>query len=124
MASSDGGGGSGLDFPLAIQLIHLCAESRRLCVANSIGQVMLYKFRKPETQMSIPVLEVPVLSDYFDDIYGTSPDFDFTSHQVQKSSESSDSEKVIRTKNGFSPSCPTETHHFHFLFTCVVLSGR
>lgn len=96
MASSDGGGGGvGLDYPLAVQLIYLCPESRRLCVANSIGQVMLYKFRKSETQMTIPVLEVPVLSDYFDDIYGTSPDFDFTSHPVQKSSESSDSEKVI-----------------------------
>lgn len=82
-----------IEFPFAIQIIYLCSESRRLCVAGSMGQVMLFKFRKVESHSSIFVLEIPIFSDYFDDIYGTSPEFDFTPHQVQKS-ESSDSDKV------------------------------
>ncbi|KAL9878914.1 syntaxin-binding protein tomosyn isoform 4-T5 [Glossina fuscipes fuscipes] len=91
-----------IEFPFAIQIIYLCSESRRLCVAGSMGQVMLFKFRKVETHSSIFVLEIPIFSDYFDDIYGTSPEFDFTPHQVQKS-ESSDSDKAdaaINVKSG------------------------
>uniref|UniRef100_A0A1A9W965 Lethal giant larvae homologue 2 domain-containing protein n=1 Tax=Glossina brevipalpis TaxID=37001 RepID=A0A1A9W965_9MUSC len=91
-----------VEFPFAIQIIYLCSESRRLCVAGSMGQVMLFKFRKVESHSNIFVLEIPIFSDYFDDIYGTSPEFDFTPHQVQKS-ESSDSDKadaVINVKSG------------------------
>uniref|UniRef100_A0A1A9URJ9 LLGL domain-containing protein n=1 Tax=Glossina austeni TaxID=7395 RepID=A0A1A9URJ9_GLOAU len=91
-----------IEFPFAIQIIYLCSESRRLCVAGSMGQVMLFKFRKVESHSNIFVLEIPIFSDYFDDIYGTSPEFDFTPHQVQKS-ESSDSDKAdaaINVKSG------------------------
>lgn len=37
------------DDPLAIQMISLCAESRRLCVAGASGHVILFKFRKAES---------------------------------------------------------------------------
>lgn len=37
------------DDPLAVQIISLCAESRRLCVAGSSGHVILFKFRKTES---------------------------------------------------------------------------
>lgn len=37
------------DDPLAIQLIAMCAESRRLAVAASGGHVILFKFRKTES---------------------------------------------------------------------------
>lgn len=37
------------DDPLAIQMITLCAESRRLCVAGASGHVILFKFRKTES---------------------------------------------------------------------------
>lgn len=35
--------------PLAVQIISLCAESRRLCVAGASGHVILFKFRKTES---------------------------------------------------------------------------
>jgi len=83
------------DNPLAVHLIFLCSESRRLCVAGAMGQVMLFKFRKVESTSEVLVLEIPILYENFDDIYGTSPECDFlTGHQVQKA-ESSDSDKVM-----------------------------
>ncbi|XP_043072197.1 LOW QUALITY PROTEIN: syntaxin-binding protein 5 [Drosophila grimshawi] len=82
------------DNPLAVHLIFLCSESRRLCVAGAMGQVMLFKFRKVESTSDVLVLEIPILYENFDDIYGTSPECDFlTGHQVQKT-ESSDSDKT------------------------------
>ncbi|XP_020801785.1 syntaxin-binding protein 5 isoform X1 [Drosophila serrata] len=82
------------DNPLAVHLIFLCSESRRLCVAGAMGQVMLFKFRKMESTSEVLVLEIPILYENFDDIYGTSPECDFlTGHQVQKT-ESSDSDKT------------------------------
>ncbi|XP_034139932.1 syntaxin-binding protein 5 isoform X3 [Drosophila guanche] len=82
------------DNPLAVHLIFLCSESRRLCVAGAMGQVMLFKFRKVESTSEVLVLEIPILYENFDDIYGTSPECDFlTGHQVQKT-ESSDSDKT------------------------------
>lgn len=38
------------DSPLAIQQVALCAESRRLCTALPHGHVVLFKFRKQDTQ--------------------------------------------------------------------------
>ncbi|XP_034105110.2 syntaxin-binding protein 5 isoform X1 [Drosophila albomicans] len=82
------------DNPLAVHLIFLCSESRRLCVAGAMGQVMLFKFRKVESTSEVLVLEIPILYENFDDNYGTSPECDFlTGHQVQKT-ESSDSDKT------------------------------
>lgn len=37
------------DDPLAVQIISLCAESRRLCIAGASGHVILFKFRKTES---------------------------------------------------------------------------
>lgn len=89
------------DNPLAVHLIFLCSESRRLCVAGAMGQVMLFKFRKTETTSEVLVLEIPILYENFDDIYGTSPECDFlTGHQVQKT-ESSDSDKVSNASSSW-----------------------
>ncbi|XP_032581199.1 syntaxin-binding protein 5 isoform X5 [Drosophila sechellia] len=92
------------DNPLAVHLIFLCSESRRLCVAGAMGQVMLFKFRKVESTSEVLVLEIPILYENFDDIYGTSPECDFlTGHQVQKA-ESSDTDKTaecsLKVRNG------------------------
>lgn len=35
--------------PFAIQLISLCPESRKLCVAGASSHVVLFKFRKLES---------------------------------------------------------------------------
>ncbi|XP_017482428.1 PREDICTED: syntaxin-binding protein 5-like isoform X1 [Rhagoletis zephyria] len=83
----------GIENPLAIQHIYLCSESRRLCVAGCVGQVMLFKFRKVESTSGVLTLEIPILYENFDDIYGTSPECDFIPHQVQKT-ESSESDKI------------------------------
>ncbi|XP_013102656.1 syntaxin-binding protein 5 isoform X5 [Stomoxys calcitrans] len=93
---------SGVEHPLAIQLIHLCSVSRRLCVAGAMGQVILFKFRKVETTSDVLVLEIPILFENFDDIYGTSPECDFIPHQVQKteSSESDKTDNLLRVKTG------------------------
>ncbi|XP_073834989.1 syntaxin-binding protein tomosyn isoform X8 [Musca autumnalis] len=90
------------EHPLAIQLIHLCSVSRRLCVAGAMGQVILFKFRKVETTSEVLVLEIPILFENFDDIYGTSPECDFIPHQVQKteSSESDKTDNLLRVKSG------------------------
>ncbi|KAM7350051.1 syntaxin-binding protein tomosyn isoform 2-T4 [Cochliomyia hominivorax] len=93
---------TGNDHPLAIQLVYLCSESRRLCVAGSLGQVLLFKFRKVESTSDVLVLEIPILFENYDDIYGTSPECDFIPHQVQKteSSESDKTDNLLRVKAG------------------------
>ncbi|XP_046801362.1 syntaxin-binding protein 5 isoform X3 [Lucilia cuprina] len=93
---------TGMDHPLAIQLIYLCSESRRLCVAGSMGQVLLFKFRKVESTSDVLVLEIPILFENYEDIYGTSPECDFIPHQVQKteSSESDKTDNLLRVKAG------------------------
>ncbi|XP_065362680.1 syntaxin-binding protein 5 isoform X1 [Calliphora vicina] len=93
---------TGMDHPLAIQLIYLCSESRRLCVAGSLGQVLLFKFRKVESTSDVLVLEIPILFENYEDIYGTSPECDFIPHQVQKteSSESDKTDNLLRVKTG------------------------
>ncbi|XP_037822841.1 syntaxin-binding protein 5 isoform X1 [Lucilia sericata] len=93
---------TGMDHPLAIQLIYLCSESRRLCVAGSMGQVLLFKFRKVESTSDVLVLEIPILFENYEDIYGTSPECDFIPHQVQKteSSESDKTDNLLRVKTG------------------------
>ncbi|XP_069965671.1 syntaxin-binding protein 5 isoform X5 [Bactrocera oleae] len=93
---------SGNDNPFAIHHIYLCSESRRLCVAGAVGQVMLFKFRKVELTSEVMALEISILYENFDDIYGTSPECDFIPHQVQKT-ESSDSDKadcLLKVKMG------------------------
>lgn len=41
--------------PFAIQMMHLCPESRMLCVAGSSGHVILFKFRRTERVADITV---------------------------------------------------------------------
>lgn len=43
------------DDPFAIQLISLCAESRKLCVAGASSHVILFKFKKTESNEEIMV---------------------------------------------------------------------
>lgn len=62
--------------PLAVQLISICPESRRLCIAGASGHVILFKFRKMESTAEILCLEIPITYETFDDAEG-SPDFEF-----------------------------------------------
>ena len=45
------------DDPFAIQLISLCPESRKLCIAGAASHVVLFKFRKQEA-MSETVVSI------------------------------------------------------------------
>ncbi|XP_046399509.1 syntaxin-binding protein 5 isoform X2 [Ischnura elegans] len=69
--SGGGGGGTsgvnGEDDPFAIQLISLCPESRRLCVAGSGGQVILFKFRRQESVSDTWVLEIPITYEVYEE---------------------------------------------------------
>ncbi|XP_043490597.1 syntaxin-binding protein 5 isoform X11 [Polistes fuscatus] len=46
--------------PLAIQLIYLCPESRKLAIAGSGKYVVLFKFKKAESMSEVATLEVPL----------------------------------------------------------------
>ncbi|XP_023722395.2 syntaxin-binding protein 5 isoform X4 [Cryptotermes secundus] len=46
--------------PFAIQLISLCPESRKLCVAGASSHVILFKFRKLESVSETAMLEIPI----------------------------------------------------------------
>lgn len=64
--------------PLAVQLINICSESRRLCIAGASGHVILFKFRKSESTAEIVCLEIPITYETFDDAEGSpNPDFEF-----------------------------------------------
>ncbi|XP_024936080.1 syntaxin-binding protein 5 isoform X11 [Cephus cinctus] len=49
--------------PLAVQLIFLCPESRKLAIAGSGRHVILFKFKKVESMSEIVTLEIPLTSD-------------------------------------------------------------
>lgn len=46
------------DEPFAIQLISLCAESRKLCVAGASSHVVLFSFKKTETNEEVTVSKI------------------------------------------------------------------
>lgn len=41
--------------PFAIQIISVCAESRKMCIAGASSHVILFKFKKPESCEEITV---------------------------------------------------------------------
>uniref|UniRef100_A0A336MCQ5 CSON009628 protein n=1 Tax=Culicoides sonorensis TaxID=179676 RepID=A0A336MCQ5_CULSO len=89
--------------PLAIQIIYLCAESRRLCVAGNSGHVILFKFRKLECTSETTVLEILISYETYDDGDG-SPECEFIPKSLPKQTESTDSEKkfdgMLKVKSG------------------------
>lgn len=57
--------GSAEEDPFAIQLISLCPESRKLCVAGASGYVVLFKFRKLESVSDTCVSALANYSNFF-----------------------------------------------------------
>ncbi|KAJ1531793.1 hypothetical protein ONE63_000447 [Megalurothrips usitatus] len=64
------------DDPLAIQLISLCPESRKLCVAGASSHVILFKFRKQECTSDTTTLEIPIVYEVPDEPDG-SPEVEY-----------------------------------------------
>ncbi|XP_046820897.1 syntaxin-binding protein 5 isoform X5 [Vespa crabro] len=61
--------------PLAIQLIYLCPESRKLAIAGSGKYVVLFKFKKAESISEVVTLEISLSQNPLREIE-TSPDHD------------------------------------------------
>lgn len=108
------------DDPLAVQIISLCAESRRLCIAGASGHVILFKFRKVESvseylvsvavhpftrlltmtssrNRSLQVLEIPIFYENFDEAEG-SPECEFVPRSLAKQPESVDGDRKVSTR--------------------------
>ncbi|XP_049821636.1 syntaxin-binding protein 5 isoform X2 [Aethina tumida] len=65
------------DDPLAIHIIALCPESRKLCVAGASCHVVLFTYQKKEANEEITVLEVPIVYEVPDE-GEISPDCQFS----------------------------------------------
>ncbi|XP_037026074.1 syntaxin-binding protein 5 isoform X6 [Bradysia coprophila] len=78
--------------PLAVQIISLCAESRRLCVAGASGHVILFKFRKTESTAEFLALEIPIFYENFDD-GDASPECEFIPRSLPKPTDLGDNDK-------------------------------
>ncbi|CAH1983063.1 unnamed protein product [Acanthoscelides obtectus] len=65
--------------PFAIEVISLCPESRKLCVAAASSQVIYFVYKKTETTgEEVTVLEVPIVYEAPPDDIETSPDCQFS----------------------------------------------
>nr|CAD7258660.1 unnamed protein product [Timema shepardi] len=62
--------------PFAIQLISLCPESRKLCVAGASCHVILFKFRKQESTAETCTLEIPIVYETLEE-GDCSPDYEY-----------------------------------------------
>lgn len=69
------GGGTDDDDPFAVELISMCPESRKLCMAGASGHVILFKFRKTEATSETAVLEIPIVYESSDDV-DCSPEYE------------------------------------------------
>ncbi|XP_058128329.1 syntaxin-binding protein 5 isoform X2 [Anopheles ziemanni] len=94
---------SGEEDPLAISMLSLCAESRKLCVACNCGYVVLFKFRRAESTGDIVVLDIPFTMDTFTEFEG-SPECEFIPKSLPKTVDSTESEKkncsLLKVKTG------------------------
>ncbi|XP_053678816.1 syntaxin-binding protein 5 [Anopheles nili] len=85
---------SGEDDPLAISMLSLCAESRKLCVACNCGYVVLFKFRRAESTGDIVVLDIPFTMESFTEFEG-SPECEFIPKSLPKTGDSAESDKKV-----------------------------
>ncbi|XP_053663448.1 syntaxin-binding protein 5 [Anopheles marshallii] len=94
---------SGEEDPLAISMLSLCAESRKLCVACNCGYVVLFKFRRAESTGDIVVLDIPFTMETFTEFEG-SPECEFIPKSLPKTVDSTESDKkncsLLKVKTG------------------------
>ncbi|CAH0553963.1 unnamed protein product [Brassicogethes aeneus] len=63
--------------PFAVEIISLCPESRKLCIAGASSHVILFTYQKKEVTDEITVLEVPIVYEVPDELE-LSPDCQFS----------------------------------------------
>ncbi|XP_033323239.2 syntaxin-binding protein tomosyn isoform X2 [Megalopta genalis] len=87
--------------PLAIQLIFLCPESRKLAVAGSGKHVVLFKFKKVESMSEVVTLEISLTPDQPKEAESSS-DHDSPAGNTSGSSETKNSEsnQPLKVKSG------------------------
>ncbi|XP_076289673.1 syntaxin-binding protein tomosyn isoform X8 [Lasioglossum baleicum] len=91
------------DDPLAIQLIFLCPESRKLAIAGSGKHVVLFKFKKVESMSEVVTLEISLTpnTDQPKEVESSS-DHDSPAGNTSGSSETKNSEsnQPLKVKSG------------------------
>uniref|UniRef100_V9I7T4 Syntaxin-binding protein 5-like n=2 Tax=Apis cerana TaxID=7461 RepID=V9I7T4_APICE len=87
--------------PLAIQLIFLCPESRKLAIAGSGRHVVLFKFKKVESMSEVVTLEISLTADPVKEVESSS-DHDSPAGNTSGSSESKNNEssQSLKIKTG------------------------
>ncbi|XP_026472200.1 syntaxin-binding protein 5 isoform X4 [Ctenocephalides felis] len=90
--------------PLAIQLISLCPESRKLCVASAGGHVILFKFKKNESTSVTTVLDISNTADFSTEATENSPERE----SVGRSNTTTEGEKkeTLQVKTGSQRKAP------------------
>lgn len=63
--------------PFAIEIISLCPESRKLCVAGASSHVILFSYKKTESNDEVTVLEIPIIYEVLEE-GEVSPDGQFS----------------------------------------------
>uniref|UniRef100_A0A2M4A134 Putative tomosyn n=1 Tax=Anopheles triannulatus TaxID=58253 RepID=A0A2M4A134_9DIPT len=91
------------DDPLAISMLSLCAESRKLCVACNCGYVVLFKFRRAESTGDIVVLDIPFTMETLTEFDG-SPECEFIPKSLPKPIDATENDKkncsLLKVKSG------------------------
>nr|CAD7441657.1 unnamed protein product [Timema bartmani] len=92
--------------PFAIQLISLCPESRKLCVAGASCHVILFKFRKQESTAETCTLEIPIVYETLEE-GDCSPDYEYPPRPSLAAKDWNDGElKKVESCNCFMQTNP------------------
>ncbi|CAB3362639.1 Hypothetical predicted protein [Cloeon dipterum] len=96
------------DDPFAIQLISLCPESRKLCIAGASSHIILFKFRKQEATNETWKLEIPVNYEHLEEGGEYSPDYEYPPRQTIKTEVASEAKEVgpLRVRTGLQKKPP------------------
>ncbi|XP_058805117.1 syntaxin-binding protein 5 isoform X2 [Phymastichus coffea] len=90
--------------PLAIQLIFLCPESRKLAIAAAGRHVVFFKFKKAEGMSEVVPLDVFLVADPNKDSE-RSPDFDF-SNTGDDAKANAEKNQPLRVRQGLQKRAP------------------
>ncbi|XP_014214467.1 syntaxin-binding protein 5-like [Copidosoma floridanum] len=91
--------------PLAIQLIFLCPESRKLAIANTGRNVILFKFKKVESTSEVVTLEVSLAANPSKDTEN-SPDFDFSNLGCDDPKANAEKNQPLKVRTGLQKRAP------------------
>ncbi|XP_041353859.1 syntaxin-binding protein 5-like isoform X4 [Gigantopelta aegis] len=76
------------DDPFAIQIIYLLQDSRMMCIAGAT-HCILFRFSKQEANIEIPVLEVSIVYEIYDEL--DSPEYEYPRPSLAVASQQSSS---------------------------------